>query len=151
MKCRSFTLSLNLSHNKERREGEGGHVWFSHLVFVEFQYTMCLLATAAETKLKRKIVAFQAGRAPGVHIREPILTSARGRAERLCTGWVWWANQGEGTQQNKELGEQVSPAASPTHEQTQDFYVICCCSYRMMHVDKTDWSRSKKTPQKTAG
>ncbi|KAK5862272.1 hypothetical protein PBY51_017684 [Eleginops maclovinus] len=29
---------------------------------------MCLLATAAEIKLKRKIVTFQAGRSPGVPI-----------------------------------------------------------------------------------
>lgn len=41
------------------------------------------------------------------------------RAERLYTGWVWRADQGEGTQQNNEIGEQVLPAASPTLEQTQ--------------------------------
>lgn len=61
-------------------------------MFVEFQYTTCLLATAAEIMLKRKIVAFQAGRAPGVHTGEPML-SAAGAAERLCTGWEWRANQ----------------------------------------------------------
>lgn len=33
--------------------------------------------------LKRKIVAFQTGRAPGVHTVEPILTAARGRGEAL--------------------------------------------------------------------
>lgn len=49
-------------------------------MFVEFQYTACLFATAAEMMLHRKIVAFQAGRFPGVHI----LTAA-GAAERLCT------------------------------------------------------------------
>lgn len=49
---------------------------FPHLVFVEFQYTTCLLATAAEIMLKRKIVAFQAGRAPGVRTGEPIVSAA---------------------------------------------------------------------------
>lgn len=63
-----------------------------NLVFVEFQYTTCLLATAAEIMLKRKTVAFQAGRAPGVHTGEPMLAAA-GAAERLCTGWEWRANQ----------------------------------------------------------
>lgn len=68
------------------------HTVFSHLVFVEFQYTTCLLATAAEIMFKRKIVAFQAGTAPGVHIREPILSAARA-AVRLGTSWEWGANQ----------------------------------------------------------
>lgn len=64
---------------------------FSHLVFVEFQYTTCLLATTAEIMLKRKIVAFQAGTAPGVHIREPILTAA----DSLYTAWEWCVRSGE--------------------------------------------------------
>lgn len=63
---------------------QGASLMFPHLVFVEFQYTTCLLATAAEIMLKRKIVAFHAGRVPGVHTREPILTAA-GAAERLFT------------------------------------------------------------------
>lgn len=45
-----------------------------NLVFVEFQNTTCLLATAAEMRFKRNIVAFQAGGDPGV----PILTAAGG-------------------------------------------------------------------------
>ncbi|TNN78026.1 hypothetical protein EYF80_011780 [Liparis tanakae] len=49
----------------------------------EFQYTTCLLATAAEIKLEKKSTAFQAGSAPSV----PIPTAA-GAAERLrrCAG-----------------------------------------------------------------
>lgn len=52
----------------------------SHLVLVEFQYTTCLLATAAEMMLKRKIVALQVGSAPvSDSIGEPML---RGRGPR---------------------------------------------------------------------
>lgn len=61
-------------------------------MLVEFQYTTCLLATAAEMMLKRKIVALQVGRAPrSVIMREPILrvvvlvAVVRG-PRRLCTG-----------------------------------------------------------------
>lgn len=60
------------------------HHWaFSHLELVEFQYTTCLLAEAAGIMFRRKTVALQRGRAPGVHTGEPIL-SAAGAAERLC-------------------------------------------------------------------
>lgn len=59
-----------------------------HLVLVEFQYTACLLAMAAEI-ICRKIVAFQTGRVAGVHAGEPILGGSR----RSCTtgrgGWEW--------------------------------------------------------------
>lgn len=48
----------------------------AHLVFVEFQYTTCLFAAAAEMKLKRKTVAVHAGTAPGVRATEPMLISA---------------------------------------------------------------------------
>lgn len=60
-----------------------------HLVLVEFQYTACLLAMAAEI-ICRKIVAFQTGRVAGVHAGEPILG---GGSRRSCTaarrGWEW--------------------------------------------------------------
>ncbi|XP_078109013.1 ephrin-A3-like isoform X2 [Sander vitreus] len=86
---------------------------FSHLVFVEFQYTTCLLATAAEIKLKKKIVAFQAGRAPGV----PILAAA-GAAERLCTGGEWRANQVRRPGREGSSVKNFPKQASTTHEQT---------------------------------
>lgn len=80
-----------------------------NLVFVEFQYTTCLLAAAAEIMLIKKIVAFQAGRAPGVQTREPILCAA-GAAERLCAGWEWRANQVR-RPGAEELGEQLSSSS----------------------------------------
>lgn len=55
-------------------------------MFVEFQYTTCLLAAAAEMMLKRRTVAVHAGTAPGVRATEPMLTSAKGGPVVANTG-----------------------------------------------------------------
>lgn len=65
---------------------EGRTELLTHLVFVEFQYTTCLLAAAAEMMLKRRTVAVHAGTAPGVRATEPMLTSAKGGPVVANTG-----------------------------------------------------------------
>lgn len=71
---------LTCGGKQEGGNSRGGAL-LTHLAFVEFQYTTCLLATAADMMFRRKTVAFQTGRAPGVRTSEPMLTAARGRAE----------------------------------------------------------------------
>lgn len=69
---------------RERRGGSrkygrrnGRKELLTHLGFVEFQYTTCLFAAAAEMMLKRRTVAVHAGTAPGVRATEPMLMSAK--------------------------------------------------------------------------
>ncbi|KAK5922273.1 hypothetical protein CgunFtcFv8_019550 [Champsocephalus gunnari] len=71
---------------------------------------MCLLATTAEIKLKRKIVTFQAGRSPGV----PIL-AASGPPERAAHRRLGVAcGSGEETP-TEELAEQFPPPSRFTN------------------------------------
>lgn len=73
---------------------DGRKELLTHLVFVEFQYTMCLFAAAAVMMLKRRTVAVHAGTAPGVRATEPMLVPAK-------AGQVV-ANTGEETERSGE-------------------------------------------------
>lgn len=105
---------------------------FSHLVFVEFQYTTCLSATTAEIMLKRKIVAFQAGTAPGVHIRGAILTTA----DSLYTAWEWCVRSGE-TGQRRSVTNflQILHQLRQKTPKQPNFYVSCSSSASSMTVN----------------
>lgn len=95
---------------------EGRTELLTHLVFVEFQYTTCLLAAAAEMMLKRRTVAVHAGTAPGVRATEPMLTSTKG-------GPVV-ANTGEELKKKKKF-----PAAASTtcgSDEKKSLRVTCC-------------------------
>lgn len=93
--------------------------WFSHLVFVEFQYTTCRSATTAEIMLKRNIVAFQARTAPGVHIGGHMLATA----DSLHAAWEWCVRSGKTGQRRS-----VTNFPQILHQQKSNFYVMGCCS-----------------------
>lgn len=87
---------------------------------------MCLLATTAEIKLKRKIVTFQAGRSPGV----PIL-AASGPPERAAHRRLGVAcGSGEETP-TEELAEQFFP--QQIHQLVNKLLRHVLLQSRMMH------------------
>lgn len=81
-----FVSSAVAEAGSKEGSKEGRTELLTHLVFVEFQYTTCLLAAAAEMMLKRRTVAVHAGTAPGVRATEPMLTSAKGGPVVANTG-----------------------------------------------------------------
>lgn len=113
--CEQHTGSRKYGRRDGRKES------LSHLGFVEFQYTTCLFAAAAEMMLKRRTVAVHAGTAPGVRATEPMLMSAKEGPVVANTG-----EEREGERKKSRFAAASASCKSVVEKTKKKLRVTCC-------------------------